>query len=287
MRVYYSKDMVANTQSYSPSSSKPAEVVKDWRAAGLDIEVKKPIPVSGKTIAQAHDPDYVQGVLSCTVPNGFGNCDESVAKSLPFTVGAMVSATKYALKTGENAAALCSGFHHATWGGGGGFCTFEGTIIASIEAHKVGAHRVGIFDVDQHWGNGAANIIDKLKINWIEHYSAGKFFGHNPDDAEPFLEALPTLLRKRFYDCHVVIVQCGADPYINDPLGGWMTIEQLARRDKIIFETFKQLRIGVAFNLAGGYARDANGGISPVLEIHRNTAIACIEAFSKKTKGAA
>jgi acetoin utilization deacetylase AcuC-like enzyme len=281
MRVYYSREMVAeNADSFSPSASKPAKVIADWRAKGFSLDVKKPLPVSGKTMAQAHDPSYIQGLLSCTLPNGFGNKDEGVARSLPFTVGAMVSATKYALKTGQPAAALCSGFHHAGYGGGSGFCSVNGLIVAAIEAKKAGAKSVGILDLDQHYGNGTDNIIRKLKLKWIEHYTAGQF----RLEAEKFLADLPRLLRKTFYKCDVMIVQLGADPFIDDPLGGWMTMEQMERRDRIVFETFKQMGIGVAWNLAGGYSKDENGEITPVLQIHANSAKACIETHKRERK---
>lgn len=284
MRVYYSTSMNAeNAQAYSPSASKPAKVIADWRAKGFDIEVKKPIPVSGKTIAQAHNPDYVQGVLSGTMANGFGNKDEDVAASLPYTVGAMVSATKYALKTGQPAAALCSGFHHAGYSSGSGFCTFNGLVIAAIEAQKAGAKKVGILDLDQHYGNGTDNIRCHLDLHWMPHYTAG---GDHKLEAESFLAGLPNLLRKKFNSCDVMIVQLGADPWINDPLGGWMTMEQMERRDRIVFETFKQMGIGVAWNLAGGYSKDANGEITPVLQIHANSAKACIETHTKREKKA-
>lgn len=282
MRVYYSTSMSAESQSFSPSAAKPAKVIADWRAKGFDIEVKKPIPVSGKTIAQAHNPSYVQGVLDGTAPNGFGNTDEDVAASLPFTVGAMVSATKYALKTGEPAAALCSGFHHAGFEGGSGFCTFNGLIVAAIEAKKAGANGVGILDLDQHYGNGTDNIIRRLKLKWIEHYTAGQHITHQKDKAEQWLKDLPSLLRKKFHGCDVMIVQLGADPYDKDPLGGWMTMEQMKRRDQIVFETFKQMGIGVAWNLAGGYSKDEKGEITPVLQIHANSAAACIETHRSK-----
>lgn len=40
-------------------------------------------------------------------------------------------------------------------------------------------------------------------------------------------------------------------------------------------------RVGlpVARNLAGGYKVDVDGGISPVLEIHRRTKQECVKAF--------
>lgn len=282
MRVYFSNEMVAESGSFSPSAAKPAKVIQDWRDRGYSLDVKKPLPVSGKTIAQAHDPDYVQGVLSCTKQNGFGNMSEDVAASLPYTVGAMVAATKYALKTGEPAAALCSGFHHASYHGGSGFCTFNGLIVAAIEAKKAGANEVGILDLDQHYGNGTDAIRSKLKLHWIKHYTAGgESLAGTSSKAEAWLAALPKVIRKKFHGCDVVIVQLGADPWINDPLGGWLTMQQLRLRDRIVFETFKQMGIGVAWGLAGGYSKDENGEITPVLSIHAASVEECIRAHSK------
>jgi hypothetical protein len=34
-------------------------------------------------------------------------------------------------------------------------------------------------------------------------------------------------------DCDVLLYQAGADPHINDPLGGWLTTAQLRERDRI------------------------------------------------------
>jgi hypothetical protein len=58
-----------------------------------------------------------------------------------------------------------------------------------------------------------------------------------------------------------------------------MTTEQLARRDRIVFETAAQIGLPVAWNLAGGYQRDAGRGIEPVLDIHRNTMKACLSVY--------
>lgn len=40
-----------------------------------------------------------------------------------------------------------------------------------------------------------------------------------------FLTRLPAEIA-RFADCDVVLYQAGADPHVNDPLGGWLTTEQ-------------------------------------------------------------
>lgn len=285
MRVYFSKEMTSDAQSYSPSAGKPSLVAADWVKAGLDVEFKKPIPVSGKTIAQAHDENYVQGVLNCTRTNGFGNTSESVAKSLPYTVGAMVSATKYAFKNNLPAAALCSGFHHAGYSQGGGFCTFNGLIIAAMEVKKAGANNVALLDLDNHLGNGSEDIIRRLNLKWIKHYTVGAH-GLRSEGAEQWLEDLPNLIRKKFYDCDVAIVQLGADMAEFDPLGGALSMEQLRKRDRIVFETFKAMGIPISWCLAGGYSKDADGGITPVLQIHRQSVEECCEVYESKNKKA-
>ena len=287
MKVYFTPKMIANAESFSPSASKPGQVLADWQAAGLKIEVMNPQIADAEVIAQAHDPAYVARVLQLTSLNGFGNTSPSVARSLVHTVGAMFSATLAAMRDGKPAAALCSGFHHASYGAGGGFCTFNGLVVAAFEARKAGAKKVGILDLDEHYGNGTDNIIKTLRLSkWVEHFTAGAHYV-KPSQAKTFLKALPGIMRQRFHGCDVLIVQLGADPYVLDPLGGWLTMEQLAMRDRIVFETARQMGLPVAWNLAGGYSKDAEGKITPVLQIHRQSAEACIAAHTKKSVHAA
>ena len=69
--------------------------------------------------------------------------------------------------------------------------------------------------------------------------------------------------------------QAGADPHVDDPLGGWLTTEQLAERDHIVFESARDLGIPVAWNLAGGYQNP----LRKVLDIHDNTLRAAAHVF--------
>jgi acetoin utilization deacetylase AcuC-like enzyme len=287
MKVYFNPKMIADAQSFSPSASKPGQVLADWQAAGLKIEVMNPQMADAEVIAQAHDPAYVARVLQLDSLNGFGNTSPAVARSLVHTVGAMISATLAAMRDGKPAAALCSGFHHAGYASGGGFCTFNGLMVAAFEAKKAGAKKVGILDLDEHYGDGTNEIIKKLKLSkWVRHFTGGAHY-HTASQAETFLKALPGIMRARFHDCDVLIYQAGADPYVLDPLGGWLTMEQLAERDRLVFETAKRMGLPVAWNLAGGYSKDADGKITPVLQIHRQTAMACIAAHTKKSAHAA
>ena len=72
MRVVYSEQMNAPAQGYSPSAAKPAAVVTAWQAQWPQLQGRVPVPVSRAGLCRAHDSDFVDGLLSLLLPNGFG-----------------------------------------------------------------------------------------------------------------------------------------------------------------------------------------------------------------------
>ncbi len=76
-------------------------------------------------------------------------------------------------------------------------------------------------------------------------------------------------------DCDVILYQAGADPHIDDPLGGWLTLAQLRERDRIVFEQARHYGVPIAWNLAGGYQNP----LRKVLDIHDNTLVECAAVF--------
>ncbi len=116
-------------------------------------------------------------------------------------------------------------------------------------------------------------------MSYIKHWTFGEH-GITPENAEEFLKELPQII-EQMEDCDVLIYQAGADPHINDPLGGSLTTEQLKLRDQLVFEVCKSLKIPVAWNLAGGYQTP----IEKVLEIHINTARECIQVYEGEENG--
>jgi acetoin utilization deacetylase AcuC-like enzyme len=261
--------MVADSGSYSPSAGKPTQVVESWAKLGITMQITEPQPVSRSQLLRAHEVGYVDGVLNGTVANGFGNRSSLVAASLPYTCGAMLGACREALANGIGAVAPCSGFHHAGHGFGGGFCTFNGLMVAATDLLATGVvHRVGILDLDMHWGNGTQDVIERLRLDMkVAHYSRS----FSPTSADRFLQNLAEEMRSLFGECQLLIYQAGADSHVDDPLGGYLSTEQMLRRDCIVFETCRRLRLPVAWNLAGGYQRDGKGTIRPILDLHDNT----------------
>ena len=282
--VFFSpKQVVEDDVGISPSARKPPLVIQSWKDTGFPIEIHEPAPASIEDFERAHDPDFVRGVLSCQIPNGFGNTLPSVAASLPWTSGSMLSAARYLLKNRGRPVAVSptSGFHHASYGAAEGFCTFNGLMV-TVQALRADGFdgRIGILDLDEHYGNGTDDIIRKCGVRDVRHYT----FGAEPlkrrskNDGIPgfsWIHHLPERI-KSFDDCELVLYQAGADPHEHDPYSrGLLSTEMLAQRDKVVFQGLQALDIPVVWNLAGGYQTP----LRKVLDIHDNTMRACVETF--------
>lgn len=279
MTVVFSDRMQAPAQGGSPSAAKPAQVMKDWRDQGFALRVIEPEPVTTEELCLAHERAYVEGVLASRRANGFDTKDPLVAASLPYTSGAMLTGAKIALREGSAVCAPVSGFHHAQWGAGWGFCTFNGLMVTALALRRAGlVRRVAIVDCDQHEGDGTSDILARLRCEpWVQHFTAGAEF-RRASQVSSFWERLARELRA-IEAADLVLYQAGADPHVNDPLGGWMTTDELRQRDAMVFEAARAASVPLVWNLAGGYQRDASGGIAPVLEIHRNTAREHLRVF--------
>jgi len=273
--VFYCPELsVSSGSRTSPSAEKPAAVVASWQALGIPLSIIAPTPVTIQQLSLAHDEAFVRGVLSRKRENGFGNRLARVARALPLTSGAMLSAARHAMQHGGAAIAPVSGFHHAEHATAKGFCTFNGLAVTAAVLLSEGARRVGILDCDHHHGDGTEDILDRLELHdRVHHISVGERW-FEPSHAPDFFARLPKLLAG-LHDCDVVLYQAGADPHIDDPLGGWLTDVDLGERDATVFRTLHAQGVPVAWNLAGGYQRDEDGGIRPVLAIHDQTLRAC------------
>lgn len=275
--VYFSPQMVGPEQSRSPSAHKPAAVVESWLKLIPDLRVMAPPPVDLDDISLTHDRDWAADVLTGQADNGFGNRSREIAGTLCHTSGAMLAAALAAKRHGMGIAP-CSGFHHAGWASAEDFCTFNGLMItARVLLEGGSATRVGILDADMHYGNGTDEIIAVLGEARVQHYSVGEHFHHRAD-AVRFLAELPDLVDS-FVGCDVLLYQAGADPHIDDPLGGWLSTEDLFRRDYAVFQRCRRHGIPVAWNLAGGYQTP----LRKILDIHDNTLRAAKIVWSRTT----
>lgn len=274
--VFYNDNQtVRDNVSFSQSARKPEQFVARHRDNSKVEIISDWQPLTPDELASVHDPAHVNAVLAGTARNGFGNTLASVAASLPWTNGSFYRAAQHAFKHRTVAMSPTSGFHHAGYRTSEGFCTFNGLMVAAALLHKnEGVRRVGIIDFDAHYGNGTDDIIDTLKIDYVEHESFGAY-------AEPemvfyfWLVELENRLMDKFKNCDILFYQAGADPHINDILGGFLTTLQMELRDRIVFMVAKRLNLPIVWNLAGGY----QSPFEDTMRLHDNTMDACLMTF--------
>lgn len=277
--VFYTPEQVVHDDvGASPSAKKPAAVVASWKKAGFPIEVVKQDPVAAEDFERAHDPAFVRGVLSGTLLNGFGTKHLSVANALPWTSGSMLSAARHIIREkAPVAVSPTSGFHHASYKKAEGFCTFNGLMV-TVLALRADGHRgrIGILDLDEHYGNGTDDILRMTKEPNVEHYTFGGVNIPKKGGAS-WLKDLPAVV-KQFSKCSIVLYQAGADPHEHDPYSrGILSTEQLYERDQVVFRGLHAMHVPVVWNLAGGYQTP----LRKVLDIHDNTMRACTEVYGK------
>lgn len=288
MKIFYRPEQVAsNTAAYSPSAFKPRLVMEDWLALGLidvqDIESFE--PVSRADFKRVHHPQMVDDVLDLKRRNGFRNCDAEVAASLAYTSGSLLAASRWALARSANACSPTSGFHHAGYDEPEGYCTFNGLMVTAVKLLDEGlAQRIAILDCDVHYGNGTDDIIARLGLQErIIHHSMGQHF-ETREQAGADGSHFEAWLARALTQCaaaDLVLYQAGADPHLDDPLGGVLNGDEMHRRDMAVFSALRHKAL--VWNLAGGYQRDASGSIEPVLRLHRNTLNAWMSVSTHET----
>lgn len=271
MKVFYRPEQNSSPTSYSPSAAKPKAVVEQWLRRWPDLAVESFDPIMVKDLYKVHSPEYVDGVFALTTPNGFGTRDQDVNQSLLYTCGSFLAATKHSLDTGEIAISPTSGFHHAGYDQGGGFCTFNGLALAAkyiSDLDKVAA----ILDCDQHYGDGTDDILRLVLMPTVKHDTLGALY-HQPKDASNYLAHLISLHDSGWLEgVDILLYQAGADCHVDDPLGGILTTEQMRDRDRLVFSMAAAAGVPVVWNLAGGYQTP----LSKVLQLHSNTMEACL-----------
>jgi len=223
-----------------------------------------------------HDPEYVDQVLSSTVPHekerriGFPVSAE-IAQRVRFTSGGTWLAAKLALEHGY-AANSAGGSHHALADTGAGYCVFNDLAVSAnrlIAEGDVG--RILILDLDVHQGDGTASLLaGRSDIMTVSVHAEKNFpvrkarstvdigLDDGTDDAQYLQilsEHLPAILDDFRPD--LIFYQAGVDPHVEDRLGRLaLTDEGLAARERYVIRQARNQNIPVASALGGGYGHD-------------------------------
>jgi acetoin utilization deacetylase AcuC-like enzyme len=252
--VFYRSEMSASTNGLLTPSSKPRRTVEGWIKNGIitQADIRSFDPVTVDDLYTAHDREYVDGVMSGHSPNRFGDCDEVTVANLLQTTGSMVAAALHVAEHGGVACSPTSGFHRAHHDRGSGFCTFNGLMLAAIKLDRMGK-TVGIIDCDAHYGDGTQDIIDRLGLHHIRHYTLGRLYLPGRNLSMCGITEWTHGAVDNLHLCDVVLYQASADAYIDGPEGKKISLTELVLRDSIVFSGLKN----VVWNLAGGYCKTA------------------------------
>lgn len=251
--------------------------------------VHEPLPVTRDDLLLVHTADYVHrftaGALTADEIRrlGFPWSPELVERSYRSTSGTC-EAAEWSLGHGV-AMNLAGGTHHAFSDHGEGFCVFNDVAVAIRRLQRRGlVQRAAIIDLDVHQGNGTHAIFagDERVFTYSMHgarnYPFHKVAGSLDvelddgvsDDAylTMLMRTLPSVLRQAAPD--VVLYIAGADPLQDDRLGRLnLTHEGLARRDRYVLATCRDIGLPVAIVLGGGYARDIDATVTSYVNTAR------------------
>lgn len=253
----------------------------------------EPEPASDEDVLLVHDPSYVQKlknaklsyleILRLEIPYS-----PELMRAVWLAAGGTILAGRLALEEGV-AVNLGGGFHHAFPDHGEGFCVLHDVAIAIRRLQKDGTiERAMTADCDVHHGNGTAAIFaaDPSVFTFSMHQANNYPYPKPPSSLDIHLHdgtgddeylaelehALDTWLGKFRPD--LIFYLAGADPYREDQLGGLrLSLDGLARRDRMVFEKARALKIPVAVTLAGGYARH----VEDTIRIHTRTILTAKE----------
>jgi acetoin utilization deacetylase AcuC-like enzyme len=238
-------------------------------------------------LALVHTPEYLRKLRDLSL-----SPEEVIRLEVPWNgrirdgfvqmAGGSIDTARYALTDGV-ALHLGGGLHHAFPAHGEGFCPVNDVAIAVRVLQQEGAiARAAIVDCDVHQGNGTAAVFQgdpsvytfsihqehnypswkppgNLDIGLRDRTTDGEYLERLHEGLEGALESHPEL----------VVYLAGADPYVEDQLGGLaLSKEGLRRRDRAVIEAARHAGVPVAIVLAGGYARR----VEDTVDIHAATA---------------
>jgi acetoin utilization deacetylase AcuC-like enzyme len=141
----------------------------------------------------------------------------------------------------QRAYALCRPpGHHAGKAWMGGYCYLNNAVLALHTLIQHGFSPVGLIDIDYHFGNGSADILQSVSEAFFAslHCSTEKSFPYQKtvplnqrqviipfeESPEPkaFLDALASVIEKFIiWGCTALVISIGFDIIDGDPHGGW------------------------------------------------------------------
>lgn len=270
VRVFYDPAYVVSAYSFD-TTRKAKWIADSLEAAPIPgIELTSPEPLSAEQLELIHDPSYVRAVRTGeprTLAESQGFVwDPGFWTMVCASNGGVVAAARAALQSGVSGS-LSSGLHHARRSRGAAFCTFNGLVLAAVDALAAGAGSVLILDLDAHCGGGTVSLIARdprvwqvdVSVSFFDTYDSQKrFLLRLVESSREYLSVIEEVLqevRRRGPRFDLCLYNAGMDPFEGCLIGGLegITRQTIAARERMVFDWCRDRRIPVAFVQAGGY----------------------------------
>ena len=252
------------------------------------LTIRKPEPISRRSLLLAHDATYVDGFLE-------GKLSEKEMRRIGLTpwtpkmiertlrlTGGAVEATIHAVKYGGITGNMAGGTHHAHRDFGSGYCVFNDLAISAMHAiENLGVGRVAILDLDVHQGDGTATILSKEeRTRTISVHCSTNFpFRKSESDfdlpIEPesgdglYLEKVREAVKFCLdFQPDLVLYQAGVDGLEHDHLGKLnVTRKGMKLRNQHVFEEMLNHRIPTVVFMGGGYSKPIEHSIDSFYDL--------------------
>jgi acetoin utilization deacetylase AcuC-like enzyme len=260
MNTYFSPDYISLSNSLETVRKSEWLAKKILANGGYLVEPK---PVNREELAEFLDQDYVASLFDLTLGwSALGSkWNSDLLKSIRHSNGGVRDAVLSAIKDGY-AGSLSSGLHHAGRDYGMGFCQVNGLAMGAMIAKQHG-QRVGILDVDAHFGGGTYDIIGGLDIpiadlstsqldSWGSTSKIHRTDFYSIRDRQSYLSKVQNALdHLKACDVDFIMHNAGMDPSLNG-----ISKEILEMREEMIAHWCKDNNVKCCWVLAGGYLSD-------------------------------
>jgi len=206
---------------------------------------------------------------------GFSLLDRKILVPMRWGVAGTILGADQALQNGGIHWNVSGGYHHAMQQNMEGFCIYNDVGICHQQLVKSGLltpdDKILIIDTDAHHGNGNAyTFMENRQVTILDVYNAGIYpmSGYTRDridipvplppgtDGQTYLQEYSKALEKLDENYRLAFVVAGTDTLMSDKLGGlFLSIDDVAEREKLTLQTLNQRSIPAVILGGGGYSK--------------------------------
>lgn len=226
-------------------------------------------PATAVELQYAHDPAYLDAVMTLRDADGFGKRKPEMVRYALASSGSFLAAAEHiALGLGPVACSASQGFHHAHYDHNYGYCTFNALVAAAAQAvNENFTDSVLILDGDGHHGDGTDDCVERAGLQrHIHNVTCRQMRRFSDASSSQWYDWVCNLIETM--QPGIILYQAGADAWEKDPYGvGYLSRLGMMQRDRGIFKAAKDKGVGLVWNLAGGYSNP----MQDTLDLHLQT----------------